>query len=86
MKDRVIYLDLKRHRKAERASNMMDLVGITATIDSILFRHKDGGVTRVDLTGLHNAREVSDEIVSRAISKGIGVRAAVRNDCALPAS
>ena len=63
-----------------------DLTGITATIDAILFRQKDGGVTRVDLAGLHNAREVSDEIVARAISKGIGVRAAGRNDCALPAS
>jgi len=63
-----------------------DLLGITASIDAILFRRKDGGVTRVDLSGLHNAREVSDEIVSRAISKGIGVRVTGRNDCALPAS
>jgi hypothetical protein len=63
-----------------------DLAGITATLDSILFRQKDGGVTRVDLAGLHNAREVSDEIVARAISKGIGVRAASVNDCALPGS
>lgn len=63
-----------------------DLMGVTATMDSVLFRQKNGGVTRVDLAGLHNAREVSDEIVARAISKGIGVRAASRNDCALPAS
>ena len=63
-----------------------DLAGITATLDSISFRRKDGGVTRVDLAGLHNAREVSDEIVARAIAKGIGVRAASRNDCALPAT
>jgi len=61
-----------------------DITGITATLNGVNFARMDGGITRLDLTGLHNAREVSDEVVARAVSKGIGVRAASVNDCALP--
>lgn len=62
-----------------------DVTGITATLNSVSFARRDGGITRLDLTGIHNAREVSDEVVARAVSKGIGIRAASVNDCVLPA-
>ncbi|MEP6905368.1 MAG: hypothetical protein ABI875_04745 [Gemmatimonadales bacterium] len=63
-----------------------DVTGITATLNGVNFALRDGRITRLDLTRIHNAREVSDEVVARAVSKGIGIRAASVNDCVLPAT
>lgn len=63
-----------------------DVTGITATLNGVNFARTDGRITRLDLSGIHNAREVSDEVVARAVLRGIGIRAVSVNDCVLPVS